>query len=320
MKNPRNQNELTELIKAKAIDLGFDLFGVAMALADESGREALEEWLLEGNAADMEWISRNAKKRSDPGAILPGAKSVICLAINCFQPRPPQEKGGKIATYAVGRDYHKVLKSMLKKLDTYIKTLDPEAKNIYYSDTGPLLERRFAEKAGLGFIGKNSCLITEEFGSYILLAEIITTLPLAPTPAPNKPKSCGSCTRCMDACPNKAIKSPGVIDSRKCISYLTIEKKDSISSKIDLKGWIFGCDICQQACPHNCRAKPTQHKDFLNHIAGFSLQEIPKTDEEFLKKFAGSPLMRAKQKGLQRNLDHISETTNSLKTKDKFLE
>lgn len=291
---------MTDLIKEEAISIGFDLFGITPADSCVEAGKNLKKWLKEGNEAGMKWLSKNAGKRSNPQKILPGAKSVICLAVNYYQQRPAAEKGGKIATYAVGRDYHKVLAGMLKKLDRFIKNLEPEAQTRYYTDTGPLLERTFAEKAGLGFIGKNSCLITREFGSFVFLAEIITNLPLVPSAA--RKASCGSCTHCISSCPNGAIIAPGVIDARRCISYQTIENKGRIPGNVDLRGWIFGCDICQQVCPHNSCACRTKNPDFLKHIAGFSLDEIPKTDKRFLEKFAGSPLMRAKRKGLERNL------------------
>lgn len=297
---------MTDLIKEEAISIGFDLFGIATAGSCPKAGKNLKKWLKEGNEAGMDWLKRDPEKRSDPRKILPGAKSVICLAVNYYQQRPADEKGGKIAAYAVGRDYHKVLAKMLKRLDAFMKKLVPKTKTRCYTDTGPLLERTFAEKAGLGFIGKNSCLITREFGSFVFLAEIIMDLPLVPNEAPKWKASCGSCTRCLDSCPNKAIIAPGVIDARKCISYQTIENKGRIPGGLDLGGFIFGCDICQNACPHNSRARLTKNPDFLRHIAGFSLTHIPETDREFLEKFRGSPLMRAKRKGLERNLRHNS--------------
>lgn len=305
-----NQKELTELIKTEAIDIGFDLFGVTEAVNLKNEAKFFKKWLKSGNEADMKWLKCNSEKRSNPQKILPGAASVICLALNYFQKRPLHEKGGKIAIYAVGRDYHKVLEKMLKRLDAYIKTLVPSAKTRYYTDTGPLFERAFACKAGLGFVGKNSCLITKEFGSFVFLAEIITDIKLTETPKSKWKTCCGTCHRCADSCPNKAIIAPGVIDSRRCISYQTIENKsDKIPHGMNLCGYIFGCDICQQVCPCNCRAQKTRHKDFLTHIAGFNIQKIPKTDKEFLEKFKGSPLMRAKRKRLLRNRWHIKHAS-----------
>lgn len=257
-----------------------------------------------------------AKKRRDLSAFFPDAKTVICLGMNYYRPQKPLQKGfGRVARYAFGRDYHKIIGKKLKELEKFIQTIDPDTKTLSYIDTGPILERALAVSAGLGVIGKNSCLITKEFGSWVFLAEIITNLDLAE--GYEKPRlkgdfpACGSCTRCKDACPTRAIIAPGIIDARRCISYLTIEHKGSISPalarKLKKTRRIFGCDVCQEVCPHNIsRQKPTTHKELTEpKIAGDQLElekiRAIKTDEEFLHFFAGSPLMRAKRRGLLRN-------------------
>lgn len=248
------------------------------------------------------------QKRVHPEQLLPGAKSVIVIAVNYYRPVDGVPAGhGQIARYAYGRDYHKVLKNLLKQLEIFILKNSPEAKTKICVDSSPLLEKNYAVRAGLGFIGKNTTLITPEFGSFVLLGEIICDLELEYDT--EKTGTCGTCTRCLDACPTKAILGPGELDARRCISYLTIETSGPIPDEFHaaMGDRIFGCDICQEVCPYNkVNAKPVSLKAFKEvKIAGqtLSLDEILaiETDEQFLQKFAGSPLMRAKRKGLQRN-------------------
>ena len=313
-------------IEQYALSLGFDLVGFTSGKLPQKYIKAHEKWLEEGYEADMEYMKKPRVNE---------AKSVIVLGKNYYHDQPKLKKdNGRIARYAYGRDYHKVIGKMLKKLETYIAEADLEAKTKSYVDTGPVLERAFAEQANLGFIGKNSCLISPEFGSWIFLAVIFTTLNLVgkrhgDTKIVSQEQSahavggedvsrkifnpragicnmsCGACTRCIDACPAGAIIAPGVVDARKCISYHTIENRNEIPPEIAAQIYktkrIFGCDICQEACPHNlARQKPI--KALPPKIAG---DQIPitqiKTDQEFLETFAGSPLMRTKRKGLNRN-------------------
>jgi epoxyqueuosine reductase len=318
-------------VKQKITDfakkLGFDLVGFSKPQIDEKNVKNFTGWIKNKCHGEMTYLSdpEKAKKRRDLSALFPDAKMVICLAMNYYQPQKPLQKDfGRVARYAFGRDYHKIIGRKLKELEKFIRELDQPVmvrephhdivKTLSYIDTGPILERALAEQAGIGVIGKNSCVITKEFGSWVFLAEIITNLDLAderekPLVKGDFP-ACGSCTRCKDACPTGAIIAPGVIDARRCISYLTIEHKGKIpaelAKKITKTGRIFGCDICQEVCPHNLsRQKPTAHDEFKKPIADDQLElkkirEI-KTDAEFLKLFAGSPLMRAKRRGLQRN-------------------
>jgi len=300
-----------------AKEQGFDLVGFANPKLPKESYVHYEKWIDQNFNADMGYMGREDAviKRKSASALLENAKTVICLATNYYHDQPPLTKGhGRIARYSYGRDYHKILKARLKKIESYMKDKFA-AQTLSYVDTGPLLERSLAEQAGLGFIGKNTCLITKEFGSWVLLSEIITDLDLSPTPTKPRGLSCGTCTRCVDACPTNAITlDPKTgrtqIDAKKCISYLTVEHKGPISPEFAAKTKptrrLFGCDICQEVCPHNCRAKTSPKNPITEtQIAGdsLSLEKIAdmKSDEQFLETFAGSPLMRTKKAGLQRN-------------------
>lgn len=299
-------------IEKFAKEIGFDLVGFASPKLPGEYFEVYEKWLNEGMNADMEYMKKSSP-RADLEEVLPGVKTVIVVGINYFQEQYTLEKNcGRVARYAYGRDYHKILGKKLKELGRFIQEKFSKEETKSYVDTGPILEKAYAREAGLGVIGKNSCLITKEFGTWIFLGIILTTAKIAPTKtAVHKPFSlCGSCRRCLDACPTKAIISPGMIDARRCISYHTIENKEKIPAEIKTAikktQRIFGCDICQEVCPHNSRAQTTIHQEFLvPKIAGDSLDLKKilsiKSDDQFLKTFAGSPLMRAKRKALQRN-------------------
>ena len=313
---------IKEKIEAYAKSLGFDPVGFSPAKFEKSHADFYKNWLKKKYHGGMKYLEKSGPRRNF-AKILANAKTVISLGMNYYHEKKPLRKGfGKVARYAYGRDYHKIIWKKLKNIEAFIKSLNPKANTKSFTDTAPILERSFAEKAGLGHIGKNCCLITKEFGSWVFLAEIITNLEIpeilpGQTLASNSTTSsksnfpiCGSCTRCIDSCPTKAIIAPGVIDTRKCISYLTIENKKQIHKKfhtaIKNSGRLFGCDICQEVCPHNCRAKNRTVKELGEPaIAGDSLElkKIAKikSDQEFLKLFAGSPLMRAKRKSLQRN-------------------
>lgn len=321
------RKQITDYAKS----LGFDLVGFTSAKLTPKYLKAYKKWLSEGNEGEMEYMKK-VIPRTNLEQILPGAKSVIVLGMNYFYDQKPLKKDfGRIARYAFGRDYHKIIKKKLKKLEEFVKS-NSGALTKSFVDAGPILEKAFAEQSVIGFIGKNGTLITKEFGSWVFLAEIITTLELIPSQpehaknsannqisqlhspsaklSPGTNPSCGSCTRCINACPLKAIISPGLIDARRCISYLTIESKKQIPKPlakiIKSTKRLFGCDICQEVCPHNiARQKPHTNKDLKNpKIAGdqLSIKKILsiKTDKEFLNTFAGSPLMRAKTHGLKK--------------------
>lgn len=312
---------MNEKIIEFAKSLGFDLVGFSPAKIENKYLEAFEQWLDKNHEAEMSYMQK-IEQRRDLTTLLPGAKSVIVLATNYYNEQPPLKKDhGRVARYAYGRDYHKVIKKKLKKLEVFIKELAPEAETKSYVDTGPVLERALAEQAGIGRIGKNACLITKDFGSWVFLSEIITTLDLVssphgeiPTPFNTPANSfniCGGCTRCIQACPTGAIISPGVIDSRLCISYLTIENRGDIppelAKAIKESKTLFGCDICQEVCPHNQKRQTANtHEDLRDPAIAtdqFSLSKIKniKTDIEYIEVFAGSPLTRPKRHGLQRN-------------------
>ena len=303
---PANNKITGNLIKAFASSAGADLTGIAPARHDPLDEKRLRNFIEEGRHADMAWLA-DCTLRTRPHLLLPGAKSVIVIGVNYYTPDLPLSPGhGRIARYARGRDYHKVIAKILKKITAFIKENAPEAQTKICVDSSPLMEKSYAVKAGLGFIGKNTTLITPQFGSYVLLGEVITTLELeCDKPAAG---TCGTCMRCLDACPTKALIGPDQMDTRRCISYLTIENKGEIPRELRPKigGRIFGCDACQEVCPYNkSLARPATNREILKTIAGPSipLKDILsiRTDREFLDRFAGSPLMRAKRAGLQRN-------------------
>lgn len=305
-----------EKIRDFAKKQGFDLVGFTGINLPPKSKQQYCKWLDQNFQADMQYMQKK-EPRLHPQKLLPKAQTVICLAMNYYYDQSDLKKGyARIARYAYGRDYHKIIKKKLKQIIEFIEDLSPKSKNRGFVDSAPVLERTYAEQAGLGVVGKNSTLINPDFGSWIFLAEILTTLKLTPDQSNFNLKKdfsyCGACRKCIDSCPTKAIKAPGVVDANLCLSYHNIENRGPIPPKIKkiLKKSkrLFGCDICQEVCPHNQKnAKPHTHKE-LKHpkIAGdqLSLKELKaiKTDQEFLKKFAGSPLMRAKRKGLQKNL------------------
>jgi epoxyqueuosine reductase len=304
----RSKNFSSLIKKYATKELGVDLIGITSAQADSQGQKFLREFIKAGRHGAMSYLE-NYRIRTQPQQLLPEAQSIIVIALNYYRKQPGTLQGyGKIARYAYGRDYHKVIKNLLKKLIKYLEELDPKSKNRACVDSAPLLEKSYALRAGLGFFGKNTTLITQKFGSFVLLGEVLTSIKLDPD-QPFQGGTCGACRRCLDACPTKALSAPGQMDARKCISYLTIEHRGVIPKKLASKlgNRIFGCDICQEVCPYNLtHAKPLQFPELKkNKIAGhqLKLQDILslRNDQEYLGRFAGSPLMRAKRAGLQRN-------------------
>ena len=302
---------LTEKIKKFAVEeAGFDLVGISAASLPDFHAQALEKWIAEGYAGTMDYMVRDGVRRADPKTILPSAKSVISLAVNYYHPedpKPQNEPSGKVAQYAYGRDYHKVIEKKLKQFSKYIREIAGESAEVKaYVDTGPILEKAFAQQAGLGFFGKNTNIITRHYGSWVFLASLVTNLELTA----DEPHlgACGSCRICIDACPTDALLENYQMDATKCISYLTIESKTEPSAELREKmgEWAFGCDICQQVCPYNFRAKTTKHEDLYPHkIAGswIPLEKIQsaETDEQFAAQFQGSPVKRPKRQGMARN-------------------
>ncbi len=295
-------------IKAKALDLGCTRVGIARAesLTAEGGR--LREWLSRGFQAGMSWMERNVERRTDPRNVLPGAKSVIAIAVNYYTPgrHADREESGKISRYAWGDDYHDILGRRLDALVRWMGTEFPGSESKVYVDTGPVMEKAWAQRAGIGWEGKHTNVITRDVGSWVFLGDILTTLELDPdAPATDH---CGTCTRCIDACPTRAIVEPYVVDSSLCISYLTIEHRGELPDHLakDFNGWIYGCDICQDVCPWNIRfARDSHEPGFVPREGALEppLEEWETmTQEQFARRFAGSPVKRTKHSGLQRNI------------------
>lgn len=304
----KSKADLTEEVKGIALRLGFHRVGVASADPVEEAGRRFSDWLSDGLAGGMAYLQKAPELRSDPRKRFPEAKSVICLALNYYQEgaeRPGADLRGKIARYAFGEDYHTIIEEKLARLMAAIGDLGGRCWKGYI-DHGPLLERAFAERAGLGFIGKNTNLITPDYGSWVFLAEVVTDLDLA-IDSPAVPQ-CGACRICIEACPTGALTEPYRLDARRCLSYLTIENKGPIPEEFlpRMEGWLFGCDICQEVCPHNQDRPPTGEARLQPERgvgASLSLQEVLSIeDNRAFEEFLGhTPLGRAKRGGLIRN-------------------
>lgn len=299
----------TILVKNEARRLGFDFCGISEAGFLEEEAPRLEQWLKEGRHGKMEYMENHFDKRLDPTLLVDGAKSVISLLYNYYPEQQQQNpESPKISKYAYGLDYHDVIKH---KLSEFLNTLREKIGNVNgraFVDSAPVLDKAWAKKSGLGWIGKNANLINKQQGSFFFIAELIIDLELEHD-GPIK-DYCGTCTRCMDACPTKAIVAPYVVDGSKCISYLTIELKDSIpeSFKNNMDNWAFGCDVCQDVCPWNSFSMPHKEEQFINkhNLLGFKPAEwYEMTEDVFNTVFKGSAVKRTKYKGLKRNLEFI---------------
>lgn len=302
----QKKQEITQKIKQKAQELGFLHCGVSKAEFLEEEAPRLEKWLKQGFHGEMGYMENYFDKRLDPTKLVPGAKSVISLLYN-YYPEKTQVNGSfKIAKYAYGKDYHYVVKDKLKELFQYIYDEIGEIDGRVFVDSAPILEKAWAKKSGLGWIGKNSNLLTKKVGSFYFLAEIILDLELA-YDSPIKTDHCGKCTACIDACPTQAIESPKIVNGSKCISYATIELKTEIPSffKGKMDDWMFGCDVCQDVCPWNRFSKPNKELQFQPNeaIQGYSKKEWTElTQELFSEIFRKSPVKRTKYSGLMRNM------------------
>ena len=302
----------TAEIKEKAFELGFSKVGVVAAARLDAEGERLNTWLGNGFQGDMAWMAREPEKRVDPRAIFPGARSMIVVALNYYTPHEHDERSdaGKISRYAWGDDYHDVLKEKLRELLDWVKIRVPEADGKICVDTAPVMDKAWAVRAGLGWLGKHSNVITKEFGSWVFLGEILLNLELGDLDSPAE-DHCGSCTACLDACPTQAIVEPYVVDSKACLSYATIELRtaelpQSISS--NMHGWLYGCDICQDVCPWNRFEKPTSEERFepRNAETALRLSEVLEMEQEdFSLRFRRSAVKRTKLSGLQRNARHL---------------
>ena len=306
---------LTVAVKALATDVGFDLVGVTTAEPFVERSETAIDRVHDGFMDGLPWYTKERVEHgSDPANLLPGARSLISLALNYWGPDPPRDEGpprnqirGRIARYARGEDYHEVFARMVADFaDRLPHVVGRPVATRWYTDTGPMQDRAIADRAGVGWFGKNSNILTS-IGSWVVLAQVITDLDLEPD-APLK-KTCGDCALCMDACPTSAIIGPGVIDNRRCISYLTIENRDGIPVELReaIGDRVFGCDVCQDVCPVNRKAElGSAYSAFsrdMGEWAGPDLMSILEMDEEmFRQRFRGSPVKRAKLWGLKRNV------------------
>lgn len=287
---------------ARARELGFDSCRIAQVTPPRHAAE-FQAWLNDGAAGEMQWMERGAAKRSDPQQILPGARSIVVVALNYWQgEQEPSGAKGRIARYAWGDDYHDLMLAKLEKLSAFLAELGGTQK--CYVDTGPLLERDHAAEAGIGWHGKSTMLIDTQLGAWFFLGEILTTLNLAPD-APQTPR-CGSCTRCITACPTGAITEPHRLDARRCISYLTIELKGSIPTELRslIGDRIYGCDDCLEACPWNRFASASREASFAAGPAiGMALRDyLALDDTTFRELFRRSPIKRIKRRGFLRNV------------------
>jgi epoxyqueuosine reductase len=307
---------ITENIKSKALEIGFHKIGIVSADSLLSERSNLEKWLADGFHGEMAWMNREPEKRTDPRILFPPAKSVIVVALNYYTPHEHENDTGKgkISRYAWGDDYHDVLKEKLFVLLDWIKTQDAATEGKICVDTAPIMDKAWAVRAGIGWLGKHSNVITTDYGSWIFIGEILLNIELE-YDFEIVSDHCGSCTMCLDACPTSAIVEPYVVDSRKCISYATIElRSDTLPSEIEenLEGWLYGCDICQDVCPWNRFEKPTADARFEPRHDETSAnldQIISLTPEKYAERFRGTAIKRAKLVGLKRN-------AKALKTND----
>lgn len=315
--------ERTETLKRIAYDLGFSFVGVSKAeRLDEEARK-LEEWLNQGHHGEMQYMEGHFDKRVDPTLLVPGAKSVVSLMYNYHNPDRAQDpESPKIAQYAYGRDYHKVLKKKLKRLIQMTEEeLNLTIQGRAFVDSAPVMEREWARRSGIGWMGKHTLMIHPKAGSYFFLAELIIDLPME-YDGPMK-DYCGRCTRCIEACPTDAIAPEGYwLDASKCISYLTIELKKQIPSSFSgqMENWMFGCDICQEVCPWNRFAERHQETDFEPHPDLLKMQKHEwedLTEEVFRELFKGSAVKRAKFEGLKRNIRFLQSADSSPENKEE---
>jgi epoxyqueuosine reductase len=300
----------TFFIKQTASELGFDYCGIARAEPLNEDARRLEEWLNKGLHGNMQYMENYFDLRIDPTRLVPGAKSVITLLQNYFPAESQQADSPRIAKYAFGKDYHEVIREKLNQLLQKIRLSVGDIHGRGFVDSAPVLERTWAERSGLGWIGKNGNLIHKQAGSFYFIATLITDLELT-YDDPFAKDFCGTCTRCIDACPTGAIQPGKVVDGSRCISYFTIELKDELipdSMKGQFDNWAFGCDTCQDVCPWNRFAKPTTETAFtpIPEILNLSTTEWEAmTEEKFRTIFKDSPLKRTKFKGIQRNLKFL---------------
>ena len=299
---------LTDQIKKRARTEGFDKVGIVRAEKLESERPRLEQWLARGYHGEMNWMARDVEQRTDPRRLFPQARSVVVVAVNYYTThKHSNNRGtGKVSRYAWGDDYHEVVGDKLHALLAWIKEQYPEAEGKVCVDIQPVMDKTWAARAGLGWIGKHTNLITLEYGSWVFIGELLLNLELEYESKPVE-DHCGSCTLCLDACPTRAIVEPYVVDSNLCISHATIESRapeipKTVAEKME--GWVYGCDICQDVCPWNRFEQPTNEKQFEprpGNVNADLSELIQLTPETYTERFRHSAMKRAKLSGLQRN-------------------
>jgi len=296
----------TDQIRTKAQELGFDKVGIVAARGLETEGERLRMWLERGYHGNMTWLERDPETRSDPRQLMPQARSVVVVALNYFTDHVHDSNVGKISRYAWGDDYHDVLREKLTALLDWIQTEEPAKAGKICVDTAPFMDKAWAARAGLGWIGKSSNLITRELGSWVFIGSLLLDIELEYDQTTVE-DHCGTCTACIEACPTDAIVEPYVVDSRQCISYATIELRDetlpdNIASNLD--GWIYGCDICQDVCPWNRFEQPTTESRFEPRHAEtvLDVDAVAQLEhEEYVVRFRRSAMKRTKLSGLKRN-------------------
>ena len=307
-----NTDAHTHFIRREALRLGFDYCGIARAEKLEDDARRLEQWLQQGRQGSMRYMENHFDLRVDPRKLVPGARSVITLLKNYYPEEKQAGEAPRLSKYAYGKDYHEVIRAQLRSLLQRMREEIGEVQGRGFVDSAPVLERSWALRSGLGWVGKNGNLIHPRAGSFFFIATLITDLELE-YDAPFATDHCGTCTRCIDACPTGAILPGKVVDGRKCISYFTIELKEMMipdTMKGKFENWFFGCDICQDVCPWNRFSRPHKEEAFipLPGILNLSTQEWEEmTEETFSEVFRESPLRRTGFRGLQRNLRFLSD-------------
>ncbi len=312
----------TDRIRNHAYALGFSHVGFAAAEAMAEEARLLKAWLDAGFHAGMGWLARDPERRADPRQVLEGARTVISVAMNYYTPQAHSQKrdAARISRYAWGDDYHDVMDTRLAALEQLIVREHENARTRRYVDTGPVMDKAWAVRAGIGWLGKHGNVITRDRGSWVFLGEILTTLELQ-CDAPME-DFCGTCTSCLEACPTQAIVRPYVVDSSRCISYLTIEHRGphpAHASRMDFQNWVYGCDICQDVCPWNSFARTTEEAAFFPRPANIvpRIAELALIDdEEFRARFRKSPVKRAKAEGLRRNARTLLQQNESNRDPD----